>query len=163
MCDNTQKIKRLELVELTVPGGATGRVTFQTIPQLRNQANQVIIIKSISVFDIYSYAYSQVTNSIPGMDYNEWYKAVLVLYVNGEESIKMIPLTMLSAVATTALSGQPIPYLNNILSFDDLTNVDWDKSYVQFNQPAAASTYVIPFAITYIRMQVNPSGGWQES
>jgi hypothetical protein len=156
MCDN--KIKRFELVELTVPAAATGRVGFNTIPQLRNQANQMIVIKDIDCYTKESYANSQVTNSIPGMPDTEIKKCVLVLYVNGEESIKMIPLSKL-----VHQQDGVNPFQQQLFGFEDLTNVDFDKSYVQFNAASDAATYVIPFGIRYIRLMKNPSdpnGQW---
>lgn len=145
------KIKRFELVELTVPANSTGRVGFNTIPQLRNQSNQTIQIKSIKVYVDTVYANSQVTNSVVGMAAAELPKAVLVLYVNGEESIKMIPLAQLNNIYD--LPGSP--YQQNFSEFDDLTNVDFDKSYVQFNAASAGTVYVIPFGITYLRFMSN--------
>jgi hypothetical protein len=149
------KIKRFELVEMTIPAGTTGRVNFQTIPQLRNQANQTISIKSIMVYTVDSYANSQVTNSIPGFPLAEILKCVLVLYVNGEESVKMVPLAQLINIQGTAGIANQM----QITPFDDLTNVDFDKSYVQFNAAAANTPYVIPFGITYLRWMKDPSTG----
>jgi hypothetical protein len=150
MCD--QKIKRWELVEMMVPDGSTGRVNFASIPQLRNQANQLIIVKGIDVFSEESYAFSQITNNIPGMPVAEMPNAVLVLYVNGEESVRMIPLGKLNHVQ---IDGGGSLFQQNLFGFDDLSNVDFDKSYVQFSV-ATAGPYVIPFGITYLRMQQNP-------
>lgn len=144
------KIKRFELVELTVPANSTGRVGFNTIPQLRNQSNQTIQIKSIKIYLDTVYANSQVTNSVIGMAAAELPKAVLVLYVNGEESIKMIPLAQLNNIDDLAA-----PYQENFSEFDDLTNVDFDKSYVQFSAASAGTVYVIPFGITYLRFMSN--------
>jgi len=141
------KIKRFELVELTVPANSTGKVAFNTIPQLRNQVGQTIIILDIVVYTDATYLNSQVTNSIPGFPVAEVNKCVLVLYVNGEESIKMIPLAQLIHQNDSASVFQ-----QQIQSFDNLTNVDFDKSYVQFNAASSASKYVIPFGINYIRI-----------
>lgn len=152
MCDN--KIKRFELVELTVPASSTGRVGFNTIPQLRNQANQVIQILDIQLYPITIYANSQVTNSIPGMPVADIPKAVLVLYVNGEESIKMIPLAQLNHIQ----DGTPTPFQEQLFGFDKLTNVDFDKSYVQYSAASAANVYVIPFGVRYLRYMVDPTG-----
>lgn len=148
-----QPIKRWELVELTVPASATGRVNFNTIPQLRNQSDQRIVIQNVEVFPITSYAASQNNSAVPGMPATEVPKAVLVLYVNGEESIKMIPLAKLIHVQ----DATPIPYSEQIQVLADLENVDWSKSYVQFNAAAAAATYVIPFGVSYLRFQRDPS------
>jgi hypothetical protein len=149
-----EKINRYELVELIVPALTLGRVTFQTIPQLRNQPDQIIQIQSISVFSVTSYVNSQNTSSLPGMPVAEIAKAVLVLYVNGEESVKMIPLVQLIHV-----DDQGNPYQQELWGFDQLKNVDFDKSYVQFSVLSDASAYVIPFGISYIRFVKGGANG----
>ena len=149
-----QLINRWELVELNVPAGTgPGRVTFQTIPQLRNQTDQIIVIKDIEIFTISSYANSQQNSALPGMPVADVPKAVLVLYVNGEESIKMIPLGMLVHVDDFANI-----YHERIFSFESLVNVDFDKSYVQFSSAVSAAPYVIPFGISYNRMVKTATG-----
>lgn len=162
-----ETIKRSELVELSIPANATGRINFQTIPQLRNQPDQIIVIKGIEIFLDTTYGNSQTNNAVVGMPAAELPKCVLVLYVNGEESIKMIPLAKLINV-----NDQTNPYRPFPVEFDSLTNVDFDKSYVQFNAAAQATAYVIPFAINYIRLVKNsqsvaansssPSGAWTQ-
>lgn len=141
-----EQVKRFELVELLVPAATFGRVTFQTIPQLRNQPDQIIQITSIKIYPDTSYANSQQTGSLPGMPATEIPKAVLVLYVNGEESIKMIPLAQMNAINDFAS-----PFQQELWAFDQLKNVDFDKSYVQFSSASDANPYVIPFGISYIR------------
>ena len=160
------EIKRWELVELKVPASSLGRVTFDTIPQLRNQPDQIIVIKDIDVFTLPVYANSQQTNSIPGMPNADIPKAVLVLYVNGEESIKMIPLAKLIHI-----EDGTNPFQQELFGFEGLANVDFDKSYVQFASASTAALYVIPFGISYIRLvksasgaplvQTTPGGIWQ--
>jgi hypothetical protein len=155
------RTKRFELVELTVPAnaGAGSRVAFNTIPQLRNQANQTITIKDICIYLDTAYAFSQVTNSVIGMAATEIPKCVLVLYVNGEESIKMIPLAELNHIQDATAN----PFQQNWYPFADLENVDWDKSYVQFNSAGAGTQYVIPFGIRYLRMMKNAANEWVEA
>lgn len=149
----TSKIKLFEMVELTVPTGtaAGSRVVFNTIPQLRNQLNQVIHIKDIEVFPITSYAKSQTNPAINGMVATEISKLVLVLYTNGEEGVKQIPLVKLIHT-----DDKVNPFQQEFNGFDDLQNVDWDKSYVQFNAAAAAGPYVIPFGVTYMKLLQKP-------
>jgi hypothetical protein len=162
-----EQIKRWELVELTVPALSQGRVTFNTIPQLRNQPDQIIVIKDIDVFPVTVYSNSQQSAAIPGMPVADVKKAVLVLYVNGEESIKMIPLAKLIHVNDFSTA-----YQENVFGLDSLTNVDFDKSYVQFSVASNAAAYVIPFGITYVRLVKSstgmpsntsaPAGNWQQ-
>lgn len=151
------KVKRFELVELLVPALSTGRINFNTIPQLRNQANQIIVVKNIEVFAADTYANSQVTNTIAGMPITEIPKACLTLYVNGEESTHLMPLARL---VHSINQTSPTPSQLWVEGFDDLSNVDFDKSYVQFNAASAAAQYVIPFGITYLRYMQNASGTW---
>jgi hypothetical protein len=146
-------IKRWEMVELAVPANALGRVPFNTIPQLRNQPDQVIRIKNIEVFPAAVYSNSQNTPSIPGLPATDVAKAVLVLYVNGEESIRYVPLAKLIHTQDGTNAFQ-----QDLQGFDDLENVAWDKSYVQFSVAGDATAYVIPFGVTYIRMMKNPQG-----
>jgi hypothetical protein len=141
-----EQVKRFELVELLVPASTFGRVTFQTIPQLRNQPDQIIQITSIKVYPVTSYSNSQQTGTLPGMPVAEIPKGVLVLYVNGEESIKMIPLSQMIAI-----NDFSSPFQQELFGFDQLKNVDFDKSYVQFSSATVANAYVIPFGISYIR------------
>lgn len=155
MCD-TQKIKRYELVELSVSANQTGKINFQSIPQLRNQANQIIIIKAIDVFPDTDYALSQFDNTVPGLPVALIPNAVLVLYINGEESVHLIPL---SRLINTQDSSRPFAQEQSF--FADLTNVDFDKSYVQLSASNAAN-FVIPFGISYIRLQRDMGGVMKE-
>lgn len=145
---NIEKIKTFELVELTINQNQPGRYNFVTQPQLRNQPDQIIIIKGIQVYPDSVYSNSQTDATLPGLAAAEVPKAVLVLYINGQENVKMIPLAQLININDTA-----IPFQQEIQGFADLNNVAWEKSYVQFSVAAAGSPYVIPFGVTYIRMQ----------
>ena len=148
----TNKIKMFELVELTVTGNNPGRFTFVTQPQLRNQADQIIIIRGIKVYLDTVYSNSQVDASLVGFAATELPKAVLVLYINGQENVKMIPLAEL-----VNINDGTNPHQQEIEDFADLNNVAWEKSYVQFSVAAAGAPYVIPFGIAYLRMQRDPS------
>lgn len=150
----TNSIKRYEMVELTIPANRAGRFNFVTQPQLRSQPDQIIYVTGIQLFPDTVYSNSQVTAAVAGVPVAEIVKAVLVLYVNGEESLKMIPLPQLCNINATA---QPAAFQQEIQTFANLENVAWEKSYVQFSVAAAGSPYVIPFGITYIRQQRDPS------
>lgn len=149
-----RQVKRWELVELLVPNATVGRATFNTIPQLRNQTDQIIVIKSIEIFDETTYANSQLTSALPGLPVADVPKAVVVLYVNGEESIKMIPL---AKFINSGISGTN-PIEQYPFNLGDLANVDFDKSYVQFATASSGGPYVIPFGISYVRLVKSSSG-----
>lgn len=155
MCE---KIKRYELVEIVIPANATGKINFPSVPMLRNQSDQEIIIKGIETFLVTAYAKSQINQSVVGMAATELPKIVLALYVNGEENIHYIPLARLNNIRDAASN----PYSEELAMFDNLSNVDLDKSYVQFNSAASATTYVIPFGFTYLKNVKSPTnpGQW---
>lgn len=146
------KISRYELVELLIPAGAGGRVSFTDIPQLRTQQDQDIFVQQIEFFPIGSYAASQVNQAVPGTPNAEIPKAVLCLYVQGEERIHYIPLAKLNNINDNA-GGAPFNVVESN-TFDDLKMIDWTKSYVQFNAAVAGNPYVIPFGVTYLK--INP-------
>lgn len=154
------KIKRYELVEVTIPNGSTNKVNFPSVPMLRNQADQEIIIKNIEIFLNTSYVNSQINNAVPGLPPAELPKIVLGLYVNGEENIHYIPLAKLNPIDDLANA-----YSWNFPGFDDLSSVDLDKSYVQFSAASAGGAYVIPFGFTYLKNVRNPTqpGQWMQA
>jgi len=147
-----EKIKMFEIVELTINANQNGRFYFNSQPQLRNQADQLIIIQGVQVYPVTVYSNSQVTNTVAGVAATELIKAALVLYVNGAEDVKLIPLPQLNNINDLAS-----PFQQEIQRFADLNNVDLSKSYVQFSAAAAGAPYVIPFGISYLRMKRDPS------
>ncbi len=149
-----QKITRYELIELIIPAGAGNRVSFTDIPQLRTQIDQEIYVRDIELFLVTVYANSQTNNALTGLTAAEMIKAVLCLYVMGEERIHFIPLGKLNHINDLA---SPFQQIAN--SFDDLPKIDWAKSYVQFSAAPAGTPYVIPLGVTYIKLM--PSGNQQ--
>lgn len=150
------KIKRYELIELSVKSGALGRVNFPSVPQLRNQANQIVVITGIDVFTTKDVANSILDMNIPGLAPGDVSTLALTLNVNGEEQIYNMPLTRLINT-----SGDPTTdvFSESQVNFDNLTNVDFDKSYVTITS-AAGGDYVIPFGISYQRLERMPAGGF---
>lgn len=143
MCQN--KIKRYEQIELQIPVGAPTKVMFQDLPNLRNQADQSIVIRDI---DLTLVTVVPVTpNGGTNAPIAEIKKAVLVLYNNGEESIYRIPLLKLNRINDFANPFQPIWE-----SLDDLKNVDWSKSYILFSSAPANTPYTILLGVSYLKM-----------
>lgn len=150
------KIKRFELVELGLPGGipngSTGRINFQDQAQLRNQPGQIIIITAIELYLDTVYAKSQFNNTLPGFPPADLPNAVLCLYVDGEESIHYIPLSKLNHI-----DDGVNPFQWDLEGVDRLSNVDWDKSYVQFSAATTGGPYIIPFGVKYFRFKFDPA------
>jgi hypothetical protein len=140
------KIQRYELVELLIPAGAGNRVQFTDIPQLRTQNDQDIFVNQIEFFPLATYANSQTNQAIPGTPNAEIPKAVLCLYVQGEERIHYIPLAKLNTINSAA------PFNVIETEFDSLARVDWTKSYIQFNAAVAGNPYIIPLGVNYVKI-----------
>lgn len=156
----TEPIKMFEIVELLVNANQPGRFYFETQPQLRNQSDQTIIIKGVKVYLDTAYSNSQQTPAVVGLAGTELPKAVLTLYINGQENVKEIPLAEL-----VNINDQANPFQQTIEGMADLNNVDWAKSYVQFSVAAAGTPYVIPFGVTYLRLLRDPNNPkqWQQA
>lgn len=148
-------VKRFELIEVPVIQGVTGRVTFPSVPQLRNQANQIILIKNIVVFDDLDMNTS--TDGAPILPSDETGKLNLVFYVNGEESLHMMPVPLLMQTRIDGAGTTPLTKMSNsqILNFDNLSNVDFDKSYL-FVNTALSSDCTVPIGVNYVRLMRNP-------
>lgn len=142
-----QLIQRYETVELLIPVGAGNRVAFQDVPQLRTMVDQEIYLKDVEVFLTNAYASSQINSAITGLVESEAIKAVLCLYVTGEEKIHFIPILKLNHMHDPNIPFQPYPNY-----FADLAKVDWTKSYVQFSSVPAGTPYVMPFCVTYLKI-----------
>jgi hypothetical protein len=143
-------ITRYEMVEIIVPAGTTGSVPFPDAPNLRNQTDQRIVVLDIEFFPDYAYGASFLNNTIPGTPIGEIPKSALVLYVNGEESIRRIPL---SKINYSRNGGIGSTFETERVPFNQLKNIDWPKSYIQFNAAPAGLPYVMPFGITYLKFK----------
>lgn len=125
-------LKRYELIELIVTAnlGAT-RQNFPDIPQLRDDTTQDIIVRALESFSILSMPLSPQGNPVASVV--QLQNAFLILYIDGEESVRQIPLQRLcNTAAILATSAQQ--WQNYPTDTEDL-KVDWNKSYIQFAQP----------------------------
>lgn len=143
MCKN--KIRRYEQIELQIPVGAGTKVPIGDQTNLRNQSGQAIIVRDIEV--ITAAVLPTTPNGATNAPLAELKKAVLVLYVNGEESVQRIPLLKLNRINDGAS-----PYQEQFESFDDLRNVDWSKSYILFSSAPATTPYSILLGVSYLKL-----------
>lgn len=148
MCDKKNSIKRYEMIEVTIPAGATGAVPFPDVPNLRNQTDQAITVLDMEFFPDYVYGNSFVNTAVVGTPIGEIPKIAIILYVNGEESIRRIPL---GKINYTQNPGIGAPFQMERIAFDSLQNVDWPKSYLQFNAALAGTPYIVPIGVTYLK------------
>lgn len=151
-----QPIVNWTLVEIPIAVG-NQRIAIQDQPMLRTYPGHKVVVKGIECITA-----KVLTNAVLNVGANitraDLIKCVLVLYSQQWEKVQYIPLARLvsvfdtdSAVATT------IPFVANPVTFEDLTEVDWTKSYIQTaNGTSIATAGVIILGVQYLTL--NDSG-----
>lgn len=114
---------KYELVELVVPGVATGqtgtRFTFPDLPKLRYTA-----LQAITVFTPGTITTSPIGNPI--FSVTVFKTAYLTLYANERQDLYRIPLLELNRVQNSAVD----PFVRSLFEFNN-PKVTWDKSYIE--------------------------------
>ena len=151
-----QPIVNWTLVEVPIASDST-RVAIQDQPMLRNADGKKVVIKSIETITAKTLV-AGVLNSGSTTPRVDIIKSTLVLYSSQWEKVQYMPLARLISMhdmdATTATT---IPFNNDPVTFENLADVDWTKSYIQFaNGQKAAGASVLILGIQY---QVFDSSG----
>lgn len=140
MC--TTRTKKYQSVEIPVLEGASQKIMIGDRPELRATSTQRVAIKGIEVVT------AAVSPTTPLGDttapLTELKKASLVLNVGGLESIFQIPLLKLNRV-----NDGTSPYSPNPVQFEDLPDVNWSKSYIQFSS-APVGPYSFLLGVDYV-------------
>lgn len=143
-------ISNWEVVEVPVPANATGRIPFVQQDKLRNQADQIVWVQNMEAFPDSSYAFSQKTNTIPGMPATEIPKIAVVIVASGWEKQHLIPLSKFIKV-----NDLISPFQFWMQYFNTMEDVQWESCYLQYNSTGAAFAYVVPFGVTYLKANVS--------
>lgn len=148
------------LVEVPVTAALAGqsRISLPDVPQLRNTAEQIIIIKGIKWVTADALARAPIAGSVAA-PLAEAQKISLVIYAEGWEKGQYLPLTMLNDVATPAGT---IPFRFNPTKLSSWRNVDWNKTYLNYSSGTggAAGVYTVMLLIDYVkyRTETMPNG-----
>jgi len=140
------KTKRFQVVELQIPAGVTGnnqQTYFQNQPQLQSIAgDRRVYIKKVETFTNENLIGSPLSNGFAMATAADLINGVLVISIQGENSVNMIPMAKLSD--TISNSGTTTPFNYDPFLLKNQYKVDWSKSYIQtITAPA-----VVPF--TYV-------------
>lgn len=152
------KTIRFALVELFIPAGTAGngaQVPFQDQPLLRTQQGQQVYIQAIETFS--DQAFIQTASGHVVAPVAQIQNSLLTLSVNNFFQIKQLPLARINGIwADTGATF--VPFSNNIICFDNLTDVIWTESYVEFGTtPAADVPFSFLFGVHYsLQPIVNP-------
>lgn len=142
MC-NKSKIGLFQEIEIPINVGAGTKVQIPDQPQLRIQKDQKIFVQRIEVFTAVISPKSP--NGVTNAPTAELAKAVLCLYVKGEEKIYNYPL-----LALIGINDGTNPFRFELPEFDSL-EIDWAKSYIWYSS-APAPTYSVLLGIQYTRV-----------
>lgn len=150
-----------EIIEIPVASGVS-RVTLPDVPQLRNQGDQVVILKAMRLITA-KVLTNGPTSGTANAAVAELKKISLVLYSAGWEKGHLIPLLVLNDVADAdATTATTIPYRRNTTRFSDWQDVDWNKSFLQYSSGLTSSgAYVVIFEVEYVRYQ-KQAGTYQQ-
>jgi len=145
------KTKRLQIVELLIPATITGnnqQTYFQNQPQLQSvMGDRRVYIKNIEAYTNENLIGSPLSNGVAMATAADLQNAVLVLSIDGENQVNMIPLSSLSNVYSSSATTTPVNFQRFILK--NQFRVDWSKSYVQTIQAPGAVPFTYVFRVDY--------------
>ncbi len=144
-----------QVVEIKITTAAE-TVNFPDVPQLRNDANQRIIIKGIELVTDNVLVNSVSDNTLVTAPVAELAKATLNLYDAGWQKIYQIPLLFFNHMQSEW--GNFIPFSEKLREIDDFRRVDWNKSQIVF-VAAPAPSYSIMLGVDYERQMMDPRTG----
>lgn len=142
-----------QLIEVPVATNGVTRVNFPDIQQLRDLANQRIVIKAIRLITADILTNGMISGSTTAA-VAELQKMALVIYCEGWEKAQYIPVLTLNDVT---LPAGAIPHRYHKTQFDNWENVDWSKSYIQYANTtvSAGAPYVVMFDVEYVKLDAS--------
>lgn len=147
---DTINARRYQLIELQVLTAlsASQQLYFQDQPQLRSQPDQLVVINAIEAYNVDTIAKAPSGRATVAVA--DLANAYLVLNIAGTDEMKYIPLNRLNPVQDGTNPSTFSP-----LILDQLTQVDWTKSYIQaVDTVAAGLSFLFGVFYRYQPMQV---------
>lgn len=144
-----------QLIEVPVTGNGLQRVQFPDVQQLRSLINQRIIIKEIRLITPAVLTNGPITG-LASAPVTELQKLSLVIYCEGWEKAQFLPVLVLNDMT---VPGGTAPHRYSGTRFNNWSNVDWSKTYLQFSNgtSSAGSPYCVMLDVVYLKL--NAKGG----
>ncbi len=128
-----------ELIEITIASGAAGQVNLPDIPQLRNNGDEIVIIKAIRLITAKVLSKGPTTGATTAA-LADLIKMSLIIYSQGWEKGHLIPVLVLNdAQDSDATTATTIPFRSQSTRLANWVDVDWNKSKIQFSNGTTAS------------------------
>lgn len=151
-----------QLIEVPVTVGGVSKINFPDIANLRNQGDQIIIIKGVRLITAAVLTNGPLTGLVTSPD-TELQKISLVLYSEGWEKGQLIPIFVLNDMVATAGNAT---YRQLPTKFDSWMNLDWNKSFLQYSNGTSsnvgAGNYCVMLDVEYVKMRKSESGALVE-
>ena len=145
-----------QLIEVAVTT-VTSKINFPDISNLRNESDQIVIIKAIRLIVAGVLSNAPTLGFVTAPD-SEIIKTTLVLYSEGWEKGQLIPTNILNDMT---VPGGNAPYKQLPTKFDSWSNLDWSKSFIQFSNGTASAPgddgYAFLFDVEYVKMRKDPN------
>lgn len=152
-----------ELIEIPISNGASGRVTLPDVPQLRNQGDQVVVITTLRLISP-KVLTTGITTGVACTPLADLKKIALTLYSKGWEKGHFIPVLVLNDVSDAdSTAATTVPFRENTTKLDNWTDVDWNKSYLQFaNGTTASQASTLMLEVEYLKLQKLADGSYKQ-
>lgn len=137
-----------QLIEIPITAGKQN-VPFPDVPELRNQSDQVVIIKALRLItpDVMPIAPIQGGANAP---LTELQKMVIVLYSEQWEKGEYIPILKFNDTFTEG-SGTPVRF--HTTKLDNWKSVDWPKCKIIYaNGTQSVGSYTVVMEVEYVRI-----------
>jgi len=140
-----------QIIEVTPLANGLSKVNFPDVSNLRNEADQIIIIKAMRVVVPGVLNIAPVSGN-PVAPLTELQKCSAVLYCEGWLKGNYIPLLEMNDLF---IEGSGIPYRNRTMKLDSWKNLDWSKSFIEFSNGTVTVgvPYTFVFEVEYVKMR----------
>jgi len=138
------------LIEIPVTANGLGKIPLPVVQQLQNDTSQKVIIKAIRMIPP-TVLSNAPTDGAAVSPVTELVKMSLTLYSQGWEKGQLIPLLSINDIETPTVAT---PFKRHTTRLADWTNVDWNKSFLQFSNGtvSAGAPYTVVLEAEYLRL-----------
>jgi len=147
----SQPVNNYTTVEIPVTANGLTRIAIPDQLMLKSYPGHTVVIKAIELISV-KVLTRAILNAMANAPLAEVVKAALVFYCEGWEKIQYIPLARLQPVHDSdSTAATTFPFIEQAQTFENLRNLDWTKSYVQYGNGSvsANSPYAFILGVQY--------------
>lgn len=149
-----------QVIEVPVTANGLSKINFPDIANLRNQDDQIIVIKALRLITP-SVLTNGPVSGLANAPLTELQKISLVLYSEQWEKGQYIPVLTLNDMFT---EGSGEPWKDRTTKLDNWRNLDWNKCFAQYSNSTvtAGTPYCLLFEVEYVKLRRLTDGSLQE-